>query len=108
MVCISFQQLYQKNLLCSKLTLLAASVILLLTRKFCYSCRISEIVSDADLKFLIEKLDQKLNESEKWEQVIDKRNNLLSYNAKCCKPKVTAQSMLKISHYNFLSCSLDC
>ncbi|KAK7843765.1 star-related lipid transfer protein 7 [Quercus suber] len=52
-----------------------------------YSCRISEIVSDADLKFLIEKLDQKLNESEKWEQVIDKRNNLLSYNAKCCKPK---------------------
>lgn len=49
--------------------------------------RILEIVSDADLKFLIEKLDQNLNESEKWEQVIDKRRNLLYYNAKCCKPK---------------------
>lgn len=55
---------------------------------FC-SCRILEIVSDADLKFLIKNLDQKLNENEKWEHVIDKRNNFLSYNAKCCKPKVT-------------------
>ncbi|XP_062155444.1 uncharacterized protein LOC133863502 [Alnus glutinosa] len=49
--------------------------------------RILEIVSDADLKFLIKNLDQKLNENEKWEHVIDKRNNFLSYNAKCCKPK---------------------
>lgn len=44
-----------------------------------------EIVSDADLKFLIKNLDQ--NENEKWEHVIDKRNSFLSYSAKCCKPK---------------------
>lgn len=46
-----------------------------------------EIVSYADLKFLIENLDGKLNETERWEDVIAKSNSLLSYNAKCCKPK---------------------
>ncbi|KDP25029.1 hypothetical protein JCGZ_22564 [Jatropha curcas] len=49
--------------------------------------RISEPVSEADLKFLIENLDEKLAETEKWENVIDKNNNLLSYTARCCKPK---------------------
>ena len=47
-----------------------------------------EIVSEADLKFLIEKLDDKNTADERWENVIDKKNNLLSYSAKCCKPKV--------------------
>ncbi|CAK7339787.1 unnamed protein product [Dovyalis caffra] len=47
--------------------------------------RISEIVSEADLKFLIDNLDEKL--TEKWENVINKRNNLLAYTAKCFKPK---------------------
>ncbi|XVE91148.1 hypothetical protein DITRI_Ditri20bG0131400 [Diplodiscus trichospermus] len=49
--------------------------------------RIPEIVSDSDLKFLIDNLDEKLNEDEKWENVIDKKNNSLSYKAKCCKLK---------------------
>uniref|UniRef100_A0A6N2LAT9 YTH domain-containing protein n=1 Tax=Salix viminalis TaxID=40686 RepID=A0A6N2LAT9_SALVM len=51
--------------------------------------RISEIVSEADLKFLIEVLDEKLTEkeSDKWENVTNKRNNLLAYKAKCFKPK---------------------
>ncbi|XP_068636763.1 uncharacterized protein [Aristolochia californica] len=49
--------------------------------------RISEIISDADLRKLINDLDGKLDENEKWEDVIDKRNSLLSYMAKCCKPK---------------------
>ncbi|KAE8658697.1 hypothetical protein F3Y22_tig00116970pilonHSYRG00057 [Hibiscus syriacus] len=49
--------------------------------------RIPEIVSDSDLKFLIDNLDEKLNEDEKWENVIDKKTNFLSYNAKCCRPK---------------------
>ncbi|KAJ6915675.1 hypothetical protein NC652_018359 [Populus alba x Populus x berolinensis] len=51
--------------------------------------RVSEIVSEADLKFLIEVLDEKLTEkeSEKWENVTNKRNNLLAYTAKCFKPK---------------------
>lgn len=56
---------------------------------FVYSCRTSKIVTDADLKFLMEILDEKLNENDKWEDVIDKRNHHLYYNAKCSKPKVT-------------------
>ena len=51
-------------------------------------CRIPEIVSDSDLKFLVDNLDKKLNEDEKWENVIDKKTNFLSYKAKCCKLKV--------------------
>ncbi|KAG9449373.1 hypothetical protein H6P81_009338 [Aristolochia fimbriata] len=49
--------------------------------------RISEIVSDTDLRNLINDLDGKLDGLEKWDDVIEKRNNLLSYMAKCCKPK---------------------
>eukprot|EP00262_Sarcandra_glabra_P021210 TRINITY_DN882_c0_g1_i1.p1 TRINITY_DN882_c0_g1~~TRINITY_DN882_c0_g1_i1.p1 ORF type:complete len:409 (-),score=51.42 TRINITY_DN882_c0_g1_i1:223-1416(-) len=48
---------------------------------------ISKHVSDADLRNLINSLEEKLNKKERWEHVIDKRNNLVSYNAKCCKPK---------------------
>ncbi|GLU21901.1 hypothetical protein SLE2022_380130 [Rubroshorea leprosula] len=48
---------------------------------------IQDIVSEADLKFLIENLDGNFNETDRWEGVINKRNNLLFYNAKCCKPK---------------------
>lgn len=55
-----------------------------------YFCSISKIVSDADLKFLIENLEEKFNQNEKWENVVDKRNNLVSYTAKCCRPKVTS------------------
>ncbi|KAK9099662.1 hypothetical protein Scep_023092 [Stephania cephalantha] len=48
---------------------------------------ISDIVSDADLKTLVANLEGKFDGEEKWENVIDKRNGLLSYTAKCCKPK---------------------
>lgn len=57
-------------------------------RNFIFSCRISEFVTEADLKLLMENLDGKLYDSNEWEAVIDKSNNHLSYNAKCCKPKV--------------------
>ena len=57
--------------------------------ELCFAlCRIPEIVSDLDLKFLIDNLDEKLNEDEKWENVIHKKNGSLSYKAKCCKIKV--------------------
>ncbi|XP_028759096.1 uncharacterized protein LOC114718015 [Neltuma alba] len=49
--------------------------------------RISEFVTDADLKFLMENLDELFHENDKWEAVIDKSNKNLSYYAKCCKPK---------------------
>jgi len=51
-------------------------------------CRKSGIISDADLRDLIEDLDAKNQESERWEDVIDKKNDFISYNAKCCRPKV--------------------
>lgn len=37
--------------------------------------------------FLMESLDEKFSVDEKWDSVIDKRNDILSYCAKCCKPK---------------------
>lgn len=59
--------------------------------------RRSEIVSDADLKFLIETLEENFSENDKWENVIDKRNNLLYYNARCCKPKVGPLKYLSVT-----------
>ncbi|XP_071724875.1 uncharacterized protein [Rutidosis leptorrhynchoides] len=49
--------------------------------------RVSEIVTRQDLSFLIESLDDKVCRNEKWENVIDKSNLILSYSAKCCKPQ---------------------
>lgn len=49
------------------------------------SHRISDIITDLDLKLLIDNLDETTHEN--WEHVIDKRNNSISYNVKCCKPK---------------------
>ncbi|KAH7550551.1 hypothetical protein JRO89_XS13G0214900 [Xanthoceras sorbifolium] len=47
----------------------------------------SEVVSDADLNFLIQNLDENNILNEHWDNVIDKRNTLFSYTAKCCRPK---------------------
>ncbi|CAI0409962.1 unnamed protein product [Linum tenue] len=58
--------------------------------------RTSELVSEADLKFLVKNLDE-IDESESWEAVIDKRNNLLHYNAKCCKPKNAPVKYLSVT-----------
>lgn len=57
---------------------------------FVYSCRTSNFVTDADLKFLMEILDEKLNENDRWEDVLDRRNDRLCYNVKCFNPKVYA------------------
>ncbi|KAE8710899.1 hypothetical protein F3Y22_tig00110318pilonHSYRG00026 [Hibiscus syriacus] len=65
--------------------------------------RIPEIISDSDLKFLIDNLDEKLNEDEKWENVIDKKTNFLSYNAKCCRTK--DKPLKYLSTTVFESCS---
>lgn len=49
----------------------------------------STFVSDSDLKHLLEDLgSERLHgKEEQWENIIDKRNNLVSYSAKCYKPK---------------------
>ncbi|KFK38640.1 hypothetical protein AALP_AA3G141200 [Arabis alpina] len=49
--------------------------------------RISTLVSDEDLKDLIEKLGERNEDAEIWENVVQKSNTQVSYTAKCCKPK---------------------
>lgn len=64
------------------------------------ACRIATIVPNTDLKTLISNLEGKFDENEKWEDVIDKSNNTLSYKARCCKPKVCAYLFfLEIKQY---------
>uniref|UniRef100_M4FE46 Protein kinase domain-containing protein n=1 Tax=Brassica campestris TaxID=3711 RepID=M4FE46_BRACM len=48
---------------------------------------ISTLVSDEDLKGLIEKLGERDGDAEIWEDIIHKSNARVSYTAKCCKPK---------------------
>ncbi|KAJ8760152.1 hypothetical protein K2173_011008 [Erythroxylum novogranatense] len=67
--------------------------------------RISEIVSEADLKFLIQNLDDNLVKNEKWENVICKRNNRISYTAKCCRPKDAPLKYLSVTVFE--NCSLE-
>ncbi|ESQ48719.1 hypothetical protein EUTSA_v10020844mg [Eutrema salsugineum] len=47
---------------------------------------ISTLVSDEDLKGLIEKLGERNEDAEIWENIIQKSNPRVSYTAKCCKP----------------------
>lgn len=56
---------------------------------YCHVCslRASGIISDLDLKNLIDDLKENSPDIV-WENVIDKSNNSISYKAKCCKPKV--------------------
>ncbi|KAL9291214.1 putative START domain-containing protein [Arabidopsis thaliana] len=44
------------------------------------------LVSDEDLKGLIQKLGERSEDAEIWEDVIKKSNPRVSYTAKCCKP----------------------
>ncbi|XP_024969297.1 uncharacterized protein LOC112508783 isoform X2 [Cynara cardunculus var. scolymus] len=49
--------------------------------------RISDVITDLDLKVLMDSLDETVHGNDKWENVVDRRNNSLSYYVKCCKPK---------------------
>lgn len=57
--------------------------------------RISMLITDADLRDLMLNLGGRLDGNEIWEDVIDKRSDLVSYKAKFCRPKVC--------HYNRFS-----
>ncbi|WCJ37172.1 Polyketide cyclase/dehydrase and lipid transport superfamily protein [Euphorbia peplus] len=59
-------------------------------------------VSEADLGFLIQNLD---DNNANWEHVIDKSNHLLSYTAKCCKPK--DEPLKYLSMTVFENCSVE-
>ncbi|XP_054781048.1 uncharacterized protein LOC129288479 [Prosopis cineraria] len=65
--------------------------------------RISEFVTDADLKSLMENLDEKFHENDKWETVVDKSNKNVSYYAKCCKPKDGPLKYLSMTRFNEVS-----
>ncbi|KAH9622850.1 hypothetical protein KSS87_007188 [Heliosperma pusillum] len=51
------------------------------------SFRTSELVSNGDLRYLIDNLDEKVSETETWDNVIEKSNGSVFYKAKCCRPK---------------------
>ncbi|GFP79197.1 cytochrome p450 78a7 [Phtheirospermum japonicum] len=65
---------------------------------------LSGIISDLDLKNLINDLDQK-NNSLLWENVIDKSTNSISYQAKCCKPKDGPLKYMSVT--TFENCSVE-
>lgn len=68
--------------------------------------RTSKIVTNEDLKFLMMILDGNLNENAKWEDVIDKRNDHLCYNAKSCKPKNGPLRYLSVTVFNNISAEM--
>ncbi|KAK8967660.1 hypothetical protein KSP40_PGU009675 [Platanthera guangdongensis] len=70
------------------------------------STRISSIVTDGDLKDLITNLDCKNNEREKWEEVIAKKNDRLTYHAKCCRPKDAPLKYLSVTIFDKCSTEL--
>ncbi|CAH8255738.1 unnamed protein product [Arabidopsis lyrata] len=69
--------------------------------------RISKLVSDEDLKFLIENLEETNDSTEIWENVIHKSNHRISYTAKRCKPKDGGGPMKYLSVTVFEDCSAE-
>lgn len=49
------------------------------------------MISDLDLKNLIDDINKNFQANEKWEDAINRRTDRLSYCAQCCKQKVLAQ-----------------
>ncbi|KAK1276243.1 hypothetical protein QJS04_geneDACA004163 [Acorus gramineus] len=68
--------------------------------------RIAQIISDDDLRDLIDDLEEKFSGNERWENVIDKRNNLMSYNAKCMRPKDGPLKYLSVTIFENCSTKL--
>ncbi|XP_020082911.1 stAR-related lipid transfer protein 7, mitochondrial-like [Ananas comosus] len=69
------------------------------------SIRISEIIPDSDLRNLIASLDGRLEEKEKWEDVIYKKNDNVCYKAWCCRPKDGPPKYLSVT--TFERCSTE-
>ncbi|WOG89429.1 hypothetical protein DCAR_0208667 [Daucus carota subsp. sativus] len=67
----------------------------------------SSIISDSDLRTLINNLDGRLTDgTEKWENVIEKSNSRLSYSAKCCKPKDSPLKYMSVTVFEDCSAQL--
>jgi hypothetical protein len=65
---------------------------------------ISSTISDLELKTLIRNLDFQ-DEEDKWENVVEKSNNQISYYAKCCKPKDGPVKYLSVTIFE--DCSVE-
>ncbi|KAI3859605.1 hypothetical protein MKX03_007624 [Papaver bracteatum] len=66
---------------------------------------ISEIVSFADLRNLINELDEKGEENVQWSNVVDKRNSSVTYSVKNCKPKDGPLKYLSVTVFE--NCSTE-
>ncbi|XP_051135960.1 uncharacterized protein LOC127254743 isoform X2 [Andrographis paniculata] len=58
-----------------------------------------QVISDSDLKDLINCLDGGCPNDSVWENAIDKRNNSVSYSAKCFKPKDGPMKYLTVTTF---------
>ncbi|KAJ6814386.1 phosphatidylcholine transfer protein-like [Iris pallida] len=70
------------------------------------STGISAIISDEDLRALVEELDGKSQEEETWEDVVDKKNGYIAYSAKCCRPKDGPLKYLSVTVFEKCSTEL--
>lgn len=67
--------------------------------------RITTVISDLDLKNLIDAITKKFQANEKWEDVINRRTDRLSYCAWCCKPKDAPLKYLSVTVFE--NCSVE-
>ncbi|XP_059291496.1 uncharacterized protein LOC132044979 [Lycium ferocissimum] len=67
--------------------------------------RISTVISDLDLKNLIDDINKKFQANEKWEDVINRRTDRLSYRAQCCKLKDAPLKYLSVTVFE--NCSAE-
>ncbi|KAJ6835999.1 phosphatidylcholine transfer protein-like [Iris pallida] len=70
------------------------------------STGISAIISDEDLRALVEELDGKNQEEETWEDVVEKKNGHIAYSAKCCRPKDGPLKYLSVTVFEKCSTEL--
>ncbi|XP_039115870.1 LOW QUALITY PROTEIN: uncharacterized protein LOC120251414 [Dioscorea cayenensis subsp. rotundata] len=69
------------------------------------SSGISKFITEGDLRDLISGLEGKLNDEERWEDVIEKKNGHVSYMAKSCRPKDGPLKYLSVTRFE--KCSTD-
>lgn len=67
--------------------------------------RITAVISDLDLKNLIDNVNKKFQANEKWEDVINRRTDRLSYYAQCCKLKDAPLKYFSVTVFE--NCSVE-
>ncbi|KAH7687962.1 START domain-containing proteins involved in steroidogenesis/phosphatidylcholine transfer protein [Dioscorea alata] len=70
------------------------------------SSGISKFITEGDLRDLISGLEGKLNDGERWEDVIEKKNGHVTYMAKSCRPKDGPLKYLSVTRFEKCSTEL--